>query len=441
MSSNLILGATSSFCSSGKAKINLIVVFVLCGVIVVSKESQKLSYSDKLRLISPDAKRSIIGWMFWAFGFGINEVVFNLYMIELGFTEDFVGFFLSVQVFFTGSFAIIAGILVDRLSKKRVIVAANVIIMCSYIIIYVTTNMTLLLAAQALVGIGFAFTGVSWQPYTVGITTEEERVHVFTIRFAFFLCASLLGYLTGGLLPTLWTNLGLAADLVTAYQLSLWAGLIPMALLALVTFSMTTDQPTENHEFGFRNVKSRSFIGRYAIAWTVTGLGAGLFVHTYNIFFSQAFSLDSAAIGVLFALNTIALAIGNFVSPAVVDRYGKFWPIVIMNLLSVPLLLIQAWSSILPIVVMGYIGRNLCMNMAWPVMEVFYVEGLNKEEQSTALGIINTGDSVARGIGLNIGGSLLAGRMFGEPFALAAVFYFLGGIMFYAFFRNPEESS
>ena len=165
-------------------------------------------------------------------------------------------------------------------------------------------------------------------------------------------------------------------------------------------------------------------------------MGAGLFVHTYNIYFSQAFSLDAAAIGVLFALNTIALAIGNSVSPAAVDRYGKFWPIVILNLVSVPLLLIQAWSSILPVVIIGYIGRNLCMNIAWPVMEVFYVEGLNKEETSTALGIINTGDSVARGIGLNIGGSLLAGGLFGVPFALAAIFYFMGGLLFYAFFRK-----
>jgi MFS family permease len=406
----------------------------------VTIEPVKLSYADKLRLMSPDAKKTIIGWMLAAFAFSIHETLFNLYLLELGFSEDFVGFFLSIQVFVTGAFAIFAGIMVVRLSKKWVMVGTSILFMISYTVLYTTTDITLMLAAQALLGISFALVGVSFQPYTMSVTTEEERVHVFTIRFALFLCASLMGYLIGGFLPTLWTNLGFATDLTSAYRLSLLTGVIPLVLDVFVALSYTTDKPQMKQGSRFL-LKNGRFIGKYALAWAVTGLGAGLFLHFYNIYFSEVFSLDSAAIGVLFALNTLALAMGNFVSPELVDRFGKFWPIVVLNLLSVPLLLIQSWSTFLPFVLVGYVGRNLCMNMAWPVMEVFFLEGLEKDEQSTAMGITSTGDSVARGIGLNIGGMLLAGGMFGVPIALAAVVYLTGGLMFYAFFRTSNESS
>ncbi|MHA2043364.1 MAG: hypothetical protein ACW99G_01145, partial [Candidatus Thorarchaeota archaeon] len=70
-------------------------------------ESTRLQYMDKLRLISRDARLTIVAWMFWAFGFGVNDVLFNLYLLEAGFAEDFLGFFLSIAMFLSGGLAIL----------------------------------------------------------------------------------------------------------------------------------------------------------------------------------------------------------------------------------------------------------------------------------------------------------------------------------------------
>ena len=72
-------------------------------------------------------------------------------------------------------------------------------------------------------------------------------------------------------------------------------------------------------------------------------------------------------------------------------------------------------------------------------MDVFYLEGLDKEEQSTAMGVINTGDALSRAIGLNIGGWLLASGFLRAPFALATVFYVLSIMLFYWFFGRSNE--
>jgi len=379
--------------------------------------------------------------MFSAFGFGINDVLFNLYLLEAGFGEDFLGFFLSISMFLAGGLAILAGMVADRYSRKKILLVANSTLFIAILIQYSTISPLYLLLSQLLYGIGFGFTNVCWQPYTTSVTTEEERVHVFSVRFAFFLVASLLGSLIGGFLPTIWTNLGVAVNLLTAYRFSLWVALIPLALVVLTIIPMTTDIVNKKRRsFNFGNVRNRGFIGKYAFAWTVSGLGAGMFVSFFNVFFSLAFNADSTTIGIIFAFNTLVMAAGNFASPAIVDRFGKLATIIWFQAVSVPFLLSLAWSPVLYFAIFGFVGRALFMNIAWPVMDVFYMEGLEKEEQSTAMGVINAGDSLSRAVGLNIGGWLLAAGLLRAPFALATVFYTVSIVLFYWFFgRSVEE--
>ena len=405
----------------------------------MSIEPLKPQYMDKIRLISRDARLTIAAWMFSAFAFGINDVLFNLYLLKAGFGEDFLGFFLSISMFLAGGLAIPAGMVADRYSRKKVLLVANSTLFLAILIQYSTLSPLYLLLSQLLYGIGFGFTNVCWQPYTASVTTEEERVHVFSVRYAFFLVASLLGSLTGGFLPTIWTNLGVAVDLLTAYRFSLWAALIPLALVVLTIIPMTTDIVNKKRRrFGFGNVRNRDFIGKYALAWTVSGLGAGLFVSFFNVFFSLAFNADETTIGIIFAFNTLVMAAGNFASPAIVDRFGKLATIIWFQVASVPFLLSLAWSPVLYFAVFGFVGRALFMNIAWPVMDVFYMEGLEKEEQSTAMGVINTGDSLSRAVGLNIGGWLLAAGFLRVPYLYATILYTASIVLFYWFFRKSN---
>jgi MFS family permease len=193
--------------------------------------------------------------------------------------------------------------------------------------------------------------------------------------------------------------------------------------------------------FGFGNIRHRGFIGKYAFAWTVSGLGAGLFVQFFNLFFKLAFEADATTIGIIFAINTLVMAGGNFASPAIVDRFGKLATIIWFQVISVPFLLSLAWSPVLSLAIVGFVGRALFMNIAWPVMDVFYMEGLDKEEQSTAMGVINAGDSLSRAIGLNIGGWLLAAGFLRAPYALATILYVASIVLFYWFFGRSDMDS
>jgi MFS family permease len=402
-------------------------------------ETTSLRYTDKIRLIGRDARLTIVSWMFYAFAFGINDVLFNLYLLEAGYGEDFLGFFLSISMFLVGGLAIFAGIVADRYSRKKILLVSNTIIFIGFFIQYSTLTPIYLLLSQLLYGIGYGFNGVCWQPYTTSVTSEEERVHVFSMRFAFFLVASLLGSLVGGFLPSLFSSLGLAINLLSAYRLSLWMALIPIGLGVLAIIPMKTDKVVKKRRFGFSNVIHRRFIGKYALAWTISGLGAGMFVHFFNVFFSLAFAADEVTIGIIFAINTLVMALGNFTSPAIVDRFGKLGTIIWFQIFSLPFLFLLSWSPVLYIGVIGFVSRALFINIAWPVMEVFYMEGLEPDEQATAMGVINTGDSLGRAVGLNIAGMMLASGLLRAPYFIAGILYAVSIILFVVFFGGESE--
>lgn len=395
---------------------------------------------QKLQLINRDARLTIVSNMGFALSWGINDVIFNLYLVERGFVEDFIGFLLSISLFVSAAIAILAGIYTDRRSRKNTLLGGSFLVIVATALLYTTPSPALLLMAEGIIGIGWALQSVAWNPYTVSVTTEEERVHLFSVRFGFWIIANFFGFIIGGYLPELWLHLGLASTLMSSYQLTLYAGLIPMVVSLLAILPMTKDTPTpEQLTFNIRNLENSGFIGKYALHWTITGLGAGFFIMFMNIFFNKAFNVDSATIGLIFGINTIVLASANFLYPILTERIGKTWTIIGSQTLSLPFLLMLSWSPSIGIAAIAYISRNVFMNVQLPVMEVFFMEGLKKEEQSTAMGLINTGDALARGVGTNIGGVLLAAGLVRAPFAFASLFYIIGVILFYWFFGRTDD--
>jgi MFS family permease len=203
---------------------------------------------------------------------------------------------------------------------------------------------------------------------------------------------------------------------------------------------MTTDTPScDTARLALRNVKNWGFIGKYTSAVASVGLGAGMIVMFFNLFFTHEFPIDSGLLGVIFGVNTIILSLGNFLAPALADRIGKVRTVVLTEALSIPFLLTLSFADTLQLAVLGYIARNVLMNMAGPVSNAFFMEGLSKQERATAVGVVRSADAFVRAVAANIGGWLLALGLYRLPYVLVSGLYVLGISFFFGFFRNKEE--
>lgn len=406
-------------------------------------EGEKLSYIGKLQLFGRDAKLYITIAFLGAFSWGISGVIFNLYLRDAGFPEDFIGFFLSVSMFATAAIAFLAGMLTDRSSRKRIILVANIVAFLVLVVQYTTLNPIGLIASQIFLGLSSAFREVAWSPYVTDISSDRERAHLFAVASGFSLLGVFAGNLLGGAMPHVFADLsGIATTdpLVLPYRFTLWLSLIPGAVAILLITRMTTDTPSiDTARLALRNVKNWGFIGKYTSSVASVGLGAGMIVMFFNLFFTHEFPIDSQLLGIIFGVNTIILSAGNFLAPALADRIGKVRTVVLTEALSIPFLLTLSYADTLQLAVLGYIARNVLMNMAGPVSNAFFMEGLTKEERATAVGVVRSADSLVRAIAANIGGWLLALGLYRLPYVLVSGLYVLGISVFFGFFRNKER--
>jgi MFS family permease len=406
-------------------------------------EGEKLGYIGKLQLFGRDAKLYIYVAFLSAFSWGISGVIFNLYLKDAGFPEDFIGFFLSVSMFATAGIAFIAGLLTDRASRKKIILGANIVGFFIIVVQYTTLNPLGLILSQIFLGLSSAFREVAWSPYVTDISSDRERAHLFAFASGVSLLGVLAGNLIGGYMPQIfgdWLGLGLAGPLVIPYRYTLWLSLIPSALAVILITRMTTDTAScTTARSALRNVKSWGFIGKYTSAVASVGLGAGMIVMFFNLFFTHEFPIDSGLLGIIFAINTIILSTGNFLAPALADRIGKVRTVVLTESLSIPFLLTLAWANTLQLAVLGYVARSVLMNMAGPVSNAFFMEGLNKEERATAVGVVRSADSLFRAIAANIGGWLLSLGLYRLPYLLVSGLYVLGILFFFGFFRFKDK--
>jgi MFS family permease len=405
-------------------------------------ETTKIGYVSRLRLFKRDAQLYILIMSIGAFANGINSVVFNFYLEGDGIhSADFIGFFLSISMFATAGISFIAGLLTDRQSRKRIILVTSFVSFLCVTIQYLTLDSLSLISSAVIVGISGAFSQVAWTPYITDLSTDDERAHLFGFSQGVALLALFAGNLFGGFLPGVFSNLfGFLAESIPAYRLTLLITLIPSAFSMVLILLMSNDAPTCSiHQLGLKNVTHWSFIGKYAATVTTVGMGAGVIVMFFNLFFKYQFSASSEMIGIIFGINTIVLSSGNFLAPALADRIGKVKTVVFTEALSIPFLLMIGLAESLPFAVTGYVARSVLMNMAGPVSNALFMEGLTKQERATAVGVVRTGDSLVRGIASNIGGWFLAMGMYQTPYFVVAWLYVLAIVLFYIFFRNKEE--
>jgi MFS family permease len=403
-------------------------------------ENEELGYIGKVRLFNADAKLFIAFNATRAFSWSMGGVIFNLYMVEAGFEADFLGVFLAVAMFATAGVSIIAGLFTDRRSRKNIILVSTVVSFFAIAFQYAVLDASWLLISQALLGFSSAFIMVAWSPYVTGLSTSKERAHLFGFSSGIALLAVFAGSVLGGYLPHILMELqGVAPTLFWAYRKTLWLSLLPLAVSTLMVVPMTRDRPTGvTRSFGVSHINNSRFIAKYAATITVVGMGAGIIVMYFNLFFSW-WGADSALIGIIFGFNILVLSAGNFLAPAMADRIGKVKTVVITEALSIPFLLMLYWSPFFSLAVLAYIARSTLMNMAGPISNTLFMEGLTKEERSTAVGVVGTGDQFVRGVGAIIGGWFLAAGLYKEPYLLVSGLYVLAVVMFYYFFKNKEQ--
>ncbi|MBU7030908.1 MAG: MFS transporter [Theionarchaea archaeon] len=390
---------------------------------------------EELKSFNRNTHLFLLSTSIYYLGAGIFFLVFNIYIVEgLHYSKYFLGLLLSASSFSSALFALPAGIIGDRIGRKKCLLTGMTVIALSMALLTHVTSQPVLVAANGLLGFGNTMAYVSFAPFMMENTSPRERVHLFSVNGALLTAGYTAGAYMGGELPSI---------LSLPYPEQLHS-----TLLIAVVFSVCAIFPllwlTEKKKssggplFSRQTIKSTSLMGKFLFNQIIVGVGAGLIVPFFNIFFVTQFDLSMNLVGVIFALGNIATGIATFLAASVASRFGKVRSIVTTQVLSLPFLLMIAYSNRIPLAATGFIARSALMNMGGPIASAFMMETVQEEERATINGIVSAGWHGSWAMSNIIAGALMDRGFYHVPFLITCCLYGISSGLYYHFFASLD---
>ncbi|MCH1625573.1 MFS transporter [Ferdinandcohnia quinoae] len=401
---------------------------------------QYISYNKNVKLF-------ILTNIYTQIGMGIFMVIYNFYIRELGYSEQMNGTIIAMTALASAIILVPAGILSDKMGRKKVMalgVAISAIALFSRSIIDIEE---LLIATAFLTGLSTAFIQVSGIPWLAENSTPKQRVHLFSFHAAIMMAANVVGNILGGVLSdTFHYVLNFSALTSVRMTLLIAVGIYVAGILPI--FKMSEKKRVADNsktklslmESFWINKSQLKLIALFAGAQMIIGFGSGLVIPYLNLYFSDRFHANNSIIGIILSLGQAATAVAMIIGPAVVRKVGEVRAVVYLQLLSLPFLLLTAYTENLYIAGIGFLFRQALMNAGNPIQSSLMMARVDDSMK----GLANSVNQMVFQLGWALMGPvstsivLIYGSYWGYAyvFTITSILYLIGSLYFYFVFKG-----
>lgn len=408
------------------------------------------AYRSRLQQFGRNA-RLYLGYTFVSgFGFAIYQLFFNLYVLALGYSPSFVGLLVGLPALVATVTAVPAGIVGDRVGYRKLLVAGLVLAAGGFGLVVVSPTRTALLAFGVLFGLSRTLRDVVNAPFMALHSGDTERTHLFSVQFSTRTLSGFLGSLVAGGLPTLFAVLlGVGAGDPAVYRGTLLIGACIFAVATLPLLRLEPHRPTPVTrprrarswtELATSMRLSRSMM-RLIAPHVVVGLGAGALIPFMNVYFNVRFEVSDSVLGALFAGQSLFVGMATLLGPVLAEKLGKVRTVVVMQLISIPFLILLGISPLLAPAAAAFLVRAGLMNLGNPLYFAFVMEQVGSEERGTASALLIMSWQGSWAVSSWVSGQLQEGPGFAPVFALTCCAYLAASLLMYVFFVRRRPSS
>ncbi|MBS3790830.1 MAG: MFS transporter [Candidatus Thermoplasmatota archaeon] len=402
------------------------------------------SYLNKLTLFNTNARMLLSSTILYSFGYGVYRVLFNLYILELGFSGSFLGNLLAVNFAAAGISSIPAGKVCDAIGRKNSMLISTVAITLSMLVLVTVEVKIILLAVNMIRGSANAMRRISRYPFMMEQSEEEERMHLFSTAASFRMFAGVGGRALAGILPALFLYYGGVRFPAMQNRLAMLLTVlfIAISIFPLLKIREERSYTGKEHLKSLKNwikLKNPGLVKKLLVNSVLIGFGAGLIVQYFNVFFDQFIGMSRFQIGVLMAVGRSSMGVSVFLLPILVSRIGKVRSVIVTQLLSVPFLALMTVLRSPIGIGAAYVMRTSLMNMNHPAFNNFMMEVTHESERGTVSGWNYFARRLSRGGGVLGGGYAIERKAFIFPFYITMICYVTGSILYYYFFRKAKE--
>lgn len=379
-------------------------------------------------------------FLLWT-GHGIFSVLFNLYLVEAGASETFVGRAIAASGIGMVAAALPAGWLADRWGRRRTLMLGATLDGLGHVLRAFSVTGPLVIGGGFVAGLGQSLFQIAAVPFLTDHSSPRERTHLFSMFFASALLAGVFGNAVGGALPALARQLVPGLSLFVAYRSALVVGALCAAAAALPLLALR-GLAEPHHALGTPAPTPGEVRKLWPIALNAAliGAGAGFVIPFMNLYFKDRFGCTSGQIGSYFSVAQLFTAAAALSAPAVARRFGKLRTAVAAELLSLPFLVTLGSERHLPIAVGAFWMRAMFMQASTPLLHAFVMEVLPPRLRARSSSLNNMVWNLGWAVSATFAGTVL--ERFGNavPFYCTAALYLIAAVTFYLAFRGTPET-
>jgi MFS family permease len=405
------------------------------------------TYLKALRLFSRDVRLYLVTAVLVGFCWmGIYVVLFNLYLLRLGYGPEFVGLIGAVGALAYALFSLPAGAL-GRLWGIRLMMIVGLSLVVAGLAlpplaesIPTTLRGGWLLVTYSLAWLGAALYIVNADVYLMSAASPTERSHVFSMQVALWPLAGFAGSLIGGLLPGLFAStLRVPLDHPAPYRYSLLIAAVLFipgvpALLATREAGETNTQETVSKAGSAPYV----LIALLALVQLLQAAGEGAARTFFNVYLDASLGAPTHQIGTLAAVSQLLAVPVALATPLLIARWGNFrtffWASLGIALSLLPLALIPHWGA----AGLGYVGVMALASVWRPSFVLYRMELVSPGWRA----VLNGASNMALGLSMSAislgGGYILTALGYPSLFLTGASVTAAGALFFWVYFRVPR---
>ena len=402
------------------------------------------NYIEHIKSFDSNVKNTIIFSFFFNLANAVFNVIYNLYLLKMNFNEESIGKIISAGSLGVIIFSFLSIFFASKLGYKK-----HMIIFLIFSSIFNLSR--ILIINQYLYWLNVLASGTIFSmsvlvyPLIIGSAKKESLTYAFGLNFFVSWLALTIGNLIGGYLPEIFKIL--TFNTIFSYRATLVMGtmfmtlsIIPITKLKISANHKSQYLSIEKITKIFKDKEDLKIMERYFIISFVIGLAAGLFVPFFNVILKATFNMNSGNIGIIMAISQILTAIGGIIGPLIAEKIGRVKTVVLLNMISIPFLIIMALTDITAVFLTSFLLRNIFMNMGEPVSSSFILSNIKDDKKIVLNSLVSVFFQLGWFIQAPIAGNFMIRFGYSFVFILAASIYSVRALLYYVFFKNSDKT-
>ena len=385
--------------------------------------------------LGSDFLQFLLASVLFDFGEFLFFLLYNLYLIDKGYTEHFIGQVAAALTAGTFVGVLPAAAVARRLGLRRTLLIAIVGTAISTVLRAIVPWQPALLFTSFLNGLFMSFWAVLLPPTVAGLTNDRNRTLAFSLITSIGIGTGAFAGLVGGRLPFLLARLSPGLTAIASKRLALLVGSALAVLAVIPARRLTVTATAQKH--AEKKVYPRSrFFYVFLTALFVWNLGTGGFNPFFNVYLSRRLHFTVERIGLFFSYGQMAQVFVILLAPVVVKRMGEVRSIAAMQVATAMMLGLLAVVTNLSLVGIAYVAYMCFQYMSEPCLFSMLMTRVAPPERSGASAMNFLVVSLAGIIAALAAGALFPRVGYGATLLLCAGMTAVAAGLFYALVRR-----